>query len=130
MKYLVLLLLSVSMFSFSSSAQTSDLSVTMKNIGHAYKKAVRSNDDKEIMSQIEEMIFLIQESKKANFKVDLKEQSIEGLDKVITVLQESKRFVEKGEITKAKAKLKEVDVLREKYHELHEPPSVWELLFG
>jgi len=73
---------------------------------------------------------LIQKSKKANFKADLKEQSIEGLDKVITVLQESKRFVERGEITKAKAKLKKVDVLREKYHELHEPPSVWELLFG
>ncbi|TLX48264.1 hypothetical protein C1E24_05555 [Pseudoalteromonas phenolica] len=130
MKYLVLLLLSVSMFSFSSSAQTSDLSVTMKNIGHAYKKAVRSTDDKEIISQIDEMIILIQKSKKANFKADLKEQSIEGLDKVITVLQESKRFIEKGEIAKAKSKLKKVDVLREKYHELHEPPSVWELLFG
>ncbi|ALO44614.1 cytochrome b562 [Pseudoalteromonas phenolica] len=130
MKYLVLLLFSVNMFSFSSSAQTSDLSVTMKNIGHAYKKAVRSTDGKEIIIHIDEMIILIQKSKKANFKADLKEQSIEGLDKVITVLQESKRFVERGEITKAKAKLKKVDVLREKYHELHEPPSVWELLFG
>ena len=130
MKYLILLFFSAIIFSFSLSAKTSELSVTMKNIGHAYKNAVRSSDDKEIIRHIDEMISLIEKSKKAHFKADLKEQSLEGLGKVIIVLQQSKSFVEKGDIIKAKAQLKKVDTLREKYHELHEPPSVWDLLFG
>ncbi|MAD89335.1 MAG: hypothetical protein CMK64_06480 [Pseudoalteromonas sp.] len=130
MKYLVLLFLSASIFSFSTSAQTSDLSVTMKNIGHAYKKAVRSTDSEEIISQIDEMISLIEESKKANFKADLKQQSIKGLNEVIEQLELAKAQLSKGQLEESKQALQKIDELRKHYHKLHEPPSIWQVIFG
>jgi len=130
MKYLVLFVLTFSVFSFQASAQATELSVTMKNIGHLYKKALKSDDPAATNKYIDELILLLDKSKKAKFKQGTEEQSVEGLNKVIENLKLAKKQSADGEYASARKTLLKVDELRKHYHKLHEPPTIWQLIFG
>ena len=86
MKYLSFLIFIFSLVSFNSHAKQSDLSVTMKNIGHLYKKTLKTGDNEQKVQHISEMIELLEKSKKAKFKSGTQEESVQGLNKVISVL--------------------------------------------
>ena len=58
------------------------------------------------------------------------EQSLLGLDKVIAQAELAKKAANEQWLSAAKEPLKNIDNLRKKYHELHEPPGFYELLFG
>ena len=101
----------------------------MKNMGLAYKNSVRATDLATFNTAIDEFIELLETAKTADFKQH-KTASLEGLDKVIYQAKQAKRLASSRGLEAAKAPLKSIDELRKKYHELHEPPSFWELLFG
>ncbi|MBQ4800656.1 hypothetical protein J8L73_16205 [Pseudoalteromonas sp. MMG006] len=128
MKFLVIIL--TILFSSSSFAQQNvDLEVNMKNTGLAYKKAVQAKELDEFNIAIEEFISLVEVSKTAKFYQE-PEQSIQGLNKVITQAKLAKKAANEQGLNAAKESLKNIDNLRKKYHELHEPPGFFELLFG
>ena len=115
--------------SLSSFAKGIDLEANMKNMGLAYKNAVQASELSEFNHAIDEFIQLLEKAKTADFKQH-QSASIEGIDKVIHKAEDAKRLANKQGILAAKVPLKEIDTLRKKYHELHEPPGFWELLFG
>jgi len=128
MKFLVIIF--TILFSSSSFAQQNvDLEVNMKNTGLAYKKAVQAKELDEFNIAIEEFINLVEVSKTAKFYQE-PEQSIQGLNKVITQAKLAKKAANEQGLNAAKESLKNIDNLRKKYHELHEPPGFFELLFG
>ncbi|ATC88765.1 MULTISPECIES: cytochrome b562 [Pseudoalteromonas] len=128
MKYLVIIFT----FAFSSMSfaqQEVDLEVNMKNTGLAYKQAVQATQLSEFNTAIDEFIKLVKVSKTGKF-YKKPEQSLQGLDKVIAQAELAKKAANEQGLSAAKEPLKNIDNLRKKYHELHEPPGFFELLFG
>lgn len=124
------LLLMVLIFSQTVAAnEMSDLEKTMKNIGLAYKQSVEATQLAEFNGAIDEFIKLIEQSKQAKFYKEA-EKSVQGLDKVLIQAQLAKKVANEQGLESAKKPLKVIDNLRKKYHELHEPPGFFELLFG
>ncbi|KKK47617.1 hypothetical protein LCGC14_3153400 [marine sediment metagenome] len=106
-----------------------DLEVNMKNTGLAYKQAVQATQLSEFNTAIDEFIKLVKVSKTGKF-YKKPEQSLQGLDKVIAQAELAKKAANELGLSAAKEPLKNIDNLRKKYHELHEPPGFFELLFG
>ncbi len=128
MKYLVIIF--TLLFSSMSFAQQSvDLEINMKNTGLAYKQAVQATQLSEFNTAIDEFIKLVKVSKTGKF-YKKSEQSLQGLDKVIAQAELAKKAANEQSLSAAKEPLKNIDNLRKKYHELHEPPGFFELLFG
>ena len=128
MKFLVLIFT----FLFSNGAyseQEIDLEVNMKNTGLAYKNAVQAVDIEGFNTAIDKFITLVETSKKATFHKKPK-MSLQGLDKVIEQARLAKKLANERGLDSAKPALKNIDDLRKKYHELHEPPGFFDLLFG
>lgn len=111
-------------------AQPSELSITMKNMGHAYKKAVQAPDSETLIVQLDEVLGYLKESKKAYYKPELKNDSIKGLEEVEALVKQAKTLAQANNLAESKKLLVKVDSLRKQYHKLHEPPSFWQLLFG
>ena len=116
-------------YSSVGSATSIDLEANMKNMGLAYKNSVRANDLATFNTAIDEFIELLETAKTVDFKQH-KTASLEGLNKVINQAKQAKQLASTHGLEAAKAPLKSIDELRKKYHELHEPPGFWELLFG
>ncbi|MDN3409439.1 MULTISPECIES: cytochrome b562 [Pseudoalteromonas] len=124
------LLLIVLLFSQTVAANdVSDLEKTMKNIGLAYKQSVEATQLEEFNGAIDEFIGLIEQGKQAKFYKEA-QKSVQGLDKVLVQAQLAKKVANEQGLEAAKKPLKAIDNLRKKYHELHEPPGFFELLFG
>ncbi|AQP98424.1 hypothetical protein B0W48_00615 [Pseudoalteromonas aliena] len=115
--------------SFVFADQPVDLEINMKNTGLAYKQAVQATELAEFNIAIDKFIKLVKVSKTAKFYKE-PEQSLQGLDKVIAQAERAKKAANENGLDSAKAPLKNIDNLRKKYHELHEPPGFFELLFG
>ena len=110
-------------FSFCINAQeSSKLSVAMKNIGLSYKNVMNAQSNEDLLESLSSLSSLVREVKH--------EQSMEGLDKVLKVISTARKHAELGELDKAKKVLKQIDEYRKEYHKLHEPPSIWQLIFG
>jgi len=124
--YFVFILLTSSV---SIASVPVDLEINMKNTGLAYKQAVQATNIKEFNLAINEFISLVEISKTAKFYKE-PEQSLQGLDKVIAQAELAKQAANQQGLSAAKQPLKNIDNLRKKYHELHEPPGFFELLFG
>ncbi|ALS35023.1 hypothetical protein PTRA_b0564 [Pseudoalteromonas translucida KMM 520] len=124
--YFVFILLTSSV---SIASVPVDLEINMKNTGLAYKQAVQATNIEEFNLAINEFISLVEISKTAKFYKE-PEQSLQGLDKVIAQAELAKQAANQQGLSAAKQPLKNIDNLRKKYHELHEPPGFFELLFG
>jgi len=109
--------------------QPLDLEANMKNMGLAYKQSVEATKLNDFNQAIDEFIALVKRSKTASF-AQHKTESLEGLDKVIIKAQRAKQLANEQGLPAAQGVLKSIDGLRKQYHELHEPPGFWELLFG
>ncbi|ALU45545.1 cytochrome b562 [Pseudoalteromonas rubra] len=130
MRLLILFLFSALFVQSVMAQQSQDLNQTMKNMGHAYKQAMEAQQAEEVNKHLETMLRLIQQSKQHSFKADVKVESLQGLDKVADVIRSAQGLLAKAQLQQAKDLLRQIDGLRKEYHELHEPPGFWELLFG
>ena len=117
--YFVFILLTSSV---SIASAPVDLEINMKNTGLAYKQAVQATNIDEFNLAINEFISLVEISKTAKFYKE-PEQSLQGLDKVIAQAELAKQAANLQGLSAAKQPLKNIDNLRKKYHELHEPPG-------
>jgi soluble cytochrome b562 len=128
MKYFSLIfLLVLSVYSYADKPV--DLEVNMKNTGLAYKEAVQAIGIGGFNTAIDKFIRLVETSKTAKFHKE-EQMSLQGLDKVIEQAQLAKKLANERGLDAAKPALKNIDNLRKKYHELHEPPGFFDLLFG
>ncbi|WP_185843467.1 cytochrome b562 [Pseudoalteromonas luteoviolacea] len=111
-------------------AKAQDLNQVMKKMGHEYKLAIKSQTYNEMSRHIAAFILLVEQAKEQKFTDDKAQESLKGLNLTLELAKQAAILANEKELDAAKLKLKEVDELRIKYHKLHEPPSVWELLFG
>lgn len=111
------------------ATQPLDLEANMKHMGLAYKQSVEATNLEDFNQAIDEFIDLVERSKTATFSQH-KEQSLQGLHKVVAKAKLAKQLGNSKGLDAAKGVLKSIDGLRKQYHELHEPPGFWELLFG
>ncbi|MBS3797731.1 hypothetical protein KD147_08200 [Pseudoalteromonas sp. BDTF-M6] len=118
------------MVSVQASAQQSiDLEAVMKKMGHSYKQAVKAEDQGQMLMALDELQTLVEQAKQARFNKE-PEQSLQGLDKVLEQISLARTLAKNNELAEASVALKSIDSLRKEYHELHEPPGLWQLLFG
>lgn len=111
------------------AVEENSLETTMKNMGLAYKQSVQAAELSEFNVAIDELIKLLEQSKRAKFNKEA-QKSVQGLDKVLVKAKLAKQLANNKGLAAAKKPLKAIDGLRKEYHELHEPPGFWELLFG
>ncbi|WP_233998372.1 MULTISPECIES: cytochrome b562 [unclassified Pseudoalteromonas] len=120
----------IGMVSVQASAQQSiDLEAVMKKMGHSYKQAVKAEDQGQMLMALDELQTLVEQAKQARFNKE-PEQSLQGLDKVLEQISLARTLAKNNELAEASVALKSIDSLRKEYHELHEPPGLWQLLFG
>ena len=112
-----------------AQSQQVDLEAVMKNMGHSYKQAMEAQQPTIMSHALKDLKELVQEAKRARFS-KAAEQSQQGLDKVLERIASAEQQLAQGQLEAARETLKDIDTLRKKYHELHEPPGFWELLFG
>ncbi|MDN3377809.1 MULTISPECIES: cytochrome b562 [unclassified Pseudoalteromonas] len=111
------------------AVKENNLETNMKNMGLAYKQSVQATQLHEFNLAIDEFITLVEQSKVVGFNKEV-QKSLQGLDKVIAKAKLAKQLANSEGVEAAKKPLKAIDGLRKQYHELHEPPGFWELLFG
>ncbi|KZN69318.1 cytochrome b562 [Pseudoalteromonas luteoviolacea] len=128
MKFIIILTILLSGIAHSSEVQ--DLNQIMKKMGHEYKLAVKAQAPSEMSLHINAFIELVELAKTQRFQESKAKDSIKGLEQTIVLAKQAQNLVNSKDLVSAKAKLKEIDDLRVEYHKLHEPPSIWDLLFG
>ncbi|MEM0515884.1 cytochrome b562 [Pseudoalteromonas sp. YIC-827] len=120
----------IGLASMQTTAQQSvDLEAVMKKMGHSFKKAVKAEDKGQMLLALDELETLVEQAKQARFNKK-PEQSQQGLDKVLEQISLVRTLAQNNELAQARVALKSIDSLRKEYHELHEPPGFWQLLFG
>lgn len=127
MKFILVVLL---FSSFAVCSQTSELNRLMKKMGHEYKLAIKAQQQDVMITHLDKFIALVEQAKDQSFKKDKKAESIEGLNRTIGLAEKAKVLAKNAQSNRARQVLLEIDTLREEYHKLHEPPSIWQLLFG
>ncbi|AOT10532.1 cytochrome b562 [Pseudoalteromonas luteoviolacea] len=127
MKFILVVLL---FSSFTVCAQTSELNQIMKKMGHEYKLAIKAQQQDVMITHLDKFIALVEQAKAQSFAKEKTKKSIEGLNRIIKLAEKAKGLARNSYSTEARQALKEIDILREEYHKLHEPPSIWQLLFG
>ncbi|KZN61136.1 hypothetical protein N473_22605 [Pseudoalteromonas luteoviolacea CPMOR-1] len=127
MKFILVVLL---FFSFAVCSQTSELNRLMKKMGHEYKLAIKAQQQDAMIAHLDKFIALVEQAKEQRFNEDKKAKSIEGLNRTIRLAEKAIALAKNAQSSRAREVLLEIDTLREEYHKLHEPPSIWQLLFG
>ncbi|KZN58399.1 cytochrome b562 [Pseudoalteromonas luteoviolacea] len=128
MKFIIILAILLSGFAHSGEVQ--DLNQIMKKMGHEYKLAVKAQAPSEMSLHIGAFIELVELAKTQRFQEGKANESIKGLEQTIELAKQARSLARSKNLVSAKAKLKKIDDLRIEYHKLHEPPSIWDLLFG
>lgn len=110
-------------------APSTDVEATMKSMALTYKQAMQSTEPGAMLALVEKFQRLVASVQLVQF--DKKRHSIlqQGLDKVQTQLGLVLASLERKDINAAKAQLKEVAVLRKRYHK-ERSPDIWQLIFG
>ncbi|WP_105201477.1 cytochrome b562 [Pseudoalteromonas sp. T1lg10] len=120
----------IGLASMQTTAQQSvDLEAVMKKMGHSFKQAVKAEDQGQMLMALDELETLVEQAKQTRFNKE-PEKSQLGLDKVLEQIALARTLTQNNELAQASVALKSIDSLRKEYHELHEPPGLWQLLFG
>lgn len=107
-----------------------DLKITMKNMRLEFTKAMDAPTSDVFKKHITEIQTLLGQAKQYSFSPERKASSLEGLNKVDSVLTHIQSApITEANLTAAKAQLEDVDALRKEYHKKTKP-SVWDLIFG
>lgn len=112
-------------YSAYSNTPDESLEVVMKEMALSYKHAKKAESLTILHNHLNDLEILLKKSKSIGFKNEV-DKSNEGINKVLTLINEIKQY---KDLTKAKQTLNKIDKVRKHYHKLHEP-SFWQLLFG
>jgi soluble cytochrome b562 len=108
---------------------TTDVEVTMKEMGFNFKKAMQATDVPMMQENVQALADLVASVQAYQFSPEKQPVFQRGLDKVAAQLVLVQAALAEQELDKAKQLLREVDSLKKQYHK-ERSPSVWQLLFG
>mgnify|MGYP000560211097 CR=1 FL=1 len=120
-------------FAIALSAQTYaadfDLKATMKQMKPTFKQAAQAQTIEEMQQPIIDLNQLVEQAKQGDYPPEKKDIYLEGFNKLSVTLDSIEADLDAGNLTEAKAQLREIDSLREEYHDKRNP-SIWSKLFG
>lgn len=106
-----------------------DLKANMKQMKVEFKHAAEATEITTMKTAIENLSNLVEESKRGEYAPEKFDIYLEGFNKLSVALDSVESKLDAGDIDAAKAELKQVDSLREEYHD-KKNPSIWSKLFG
>lgn len=118
------LLLSTQLF-----AADFDLKATMKQMKQTFKQAAQAQTIEEMQQPIIDLNQLVEQAKQGDYPPEKKDIYLEGFNKLTVALEKIETELQAGQFEAAKESLKQIDDLREEYHDKRNP-SIWQRLFG
>lgn len=124
-------LLPVLVFALSAQVYASDfdLKATMKQIKVEFNHAAQAEQINEMQVAVANLSQLVEQSKLGEYPPEKTELYTEGFNKLSLALDTVEAKLAEGDLAAAKIALKQVDTLREEYHDKRNP-SIWSTLFG
>lgn len=119
----------IALGSSSVMAEAVDLKQNMKQMKMDFKQAAEATDVKSMKSAIDSLQATIEQSKRGNYPPEKFDTYLEGFNKLTVTLDKIEADLDAGNLTEAKQQLREIDSLREEYHDKRNP-SIWSKLFG
>ncbi|WP_333608086.1 cytochrome b562 [Arsukibacterium sp.] len=114
---------------FMVQAKNVNLETTMKTMGFVYKQASETSDPAELGKYVAKLQDLVQDAKRAPLPSDKAEIYLQGLNKVLVVLDDTARALAAEDMALAQQQLKQVEKLRQQYHR-ERRFSIWRMIFG
>lgn len=118
------LLLSTQLF-----AADFDLKATMKQMKQSFKQAAQAQTIEEMQQPIIDLNELVEQAKLGDYPPEKKDIYLEGFNKLTVTLEKIESELQAGQLEAAKASMKQIDSLREEYHDKRNP-SIWDSIFG
>lgn len=106
-----------------------DLKATMKEMKMEFKHAADAQTIEEMEAPISKLTQLINQAKQGVYPPEKQTLYLEGFNKLTITLGSINTHLKAGELEQAKQELRQVDDLREEYHDKRNP-SIWSKLFG
>lgn len=125
----VIMLTAALLLSNHAFAADVDLKQTMKQMKVVFKQAAQAQNIEEMKAPVDELSELVNHAKQGDYAPEKQQYYLEGFNKLTVALDKIENELESGELEAAKTSLREVDSLREEYHEGRNP-SIWQRLFG
>ncbi|RJX75777.1 cytochrome b562 family protein [Vibrio sinensis] len=123
------ILFSALVFSAHSIAADVDLKSNMKQMKVEFKQAVESTTTVEMQQALSEFKSLIQSSKQGEYPPEKQDLYMEGFDRLLVTVDQVQQDLDSKGLEAARTSLKQLDDLREEYHDKRNP-SIWSKIFG
>ncbi|MGY0615265.1 cytochrome b562 [Vibrio sp. FJH11] len=119
----------IALCSSYAMAEAVDLKQNMKQMKMDFKQAAEATDVETMKSAIDSLQAIVEQSKRGNYPPEKFDTYLEGFNKLSVTLDKIEADLDAGNLTQAKEQLREIDGLREEYHDKRNP-SIWSKLFG
>ncbi|WP_045423156.1 cytochrome b562 [Vibrio jasicida] len=110
-------------------AEAVDLKQNMKQMKMEFKQAAEASDVETMKSAIDSLQAIVEQSKRGNYRPEKFDIYLEGFNKLTVTLDKIEADLDAGKLEEAKDQLREIDSLREEYHDKRNP-SIWSKLFS
>ncbi|NPD09676.1 cytochrome b562 family protein [Vibrio ostreicida] len=117
------------MLSVQTFAASFDLKSTMKQMKMEFNQAAQATEISDMQEAVTHLSDLIEQAKRGDYPPEKWETYLEGFNKLSLALDTVEKQLDAGDLTAAKASLRQVDELRIEYHDKRNP-SIWSKLFG
>ncbi|KIE21594.1 cytochrome b562 family protein [Vibrio sinaloensis] len=117
------------MLSANVYASDFDLKATMKQMKVEFKQAAEATEIVRMQAAVDNLSDLVEQSKRGDYPPEKFDLYFEGFTKLSKALDAVDAKLEQGDLDAAKQELRQVDALREEYHDKRNP-SIWSKLFG
>lgn len=119
----------IALGSTHAMAEAVDLKQNMKQMKMDFKQAAEASDVETMKSAIDSLQAIVEQSKRGNYPPEKFDLYLEGFNRLAVTLDEIEADLDAGNLQEAQQQLREVDSLREEYHDKRNP-SIWSKLFG
>lgn len=117
------------MLSANVYASDFDLKATMKQMKVEFKQAAEATEIVRMQAAVDNLSDLVEQSKRGDYPPEKFDLYFEGFTKLSQALDAVDAKLEQGDLDAAKQELRQIDALREEYHDKRNP-SIWSKLFG
>ncbi|OOE41300.1 cytochrome b562 [Salinivibrio kushneri] len=113
----------------SLSVSASELKPIMKEMKMTFKEAASAQSIEAMQTPVAKLETLVAQAKAGSYPPEKADTFMEGFDKLAVTLDEIETALSQGDLDQAKQGMRQIDALREEYHDKRNP-SIWQRLFG
>ncbi|EMQ2876397.1 cytochrome b562 [Vibrio navarrensis] len=119
----------LSSFHGAANAAGVDLKQNMQQMKLEFRHAAEAQDISSMQAAVTQLQALVESSKRGIYPAEKDGIYQEGFNKLSVALSKIDQELKQGDLQQAKQALREIDQLREEYHDKRNP-SIWSKLFG